>query len=183
MPARRVSQPMPARRRPGLPPFERVLERHGPALLRFCATRAGAERAHDCFQETALAALGAYASVRDPAAIRGWLFAIAARKAVDLHRERARAPQPTEDLEALGGAAPPRERDAALWARVRALPEKQREAVALRYLGGLSHREIGEVMGSSEAAARRNVFEGLARLRRELRAGSHVRGAGRVLQT
>jgi RNA polymerase sigma factor (sigma-70 family) len=170
MAARRVSQPMAARRGKGLPPFERVLERHGPALLRFCAARVGPERAHDCLQETLLAALRAYASVRDPKAIRGWLFAIASRKAVDLHRERARAPQQADDLETLGGAEPQALRDAALWARVRALPEKQREAVTLRYLGGLSHREIGEIMRTSEAAARRNVFEALARLRQELRA-------------
>jgi DNA-directed RNA polymerase specialized sigma24 family protein len=37
--------------------------------------------------------------------------------------------------------------------------------VTLRYLGDLTHAEIAEVMGTSEAAARRNVFEGLSRLR------------------
>ena len=51
---------------------------------------------------------------------------------------------------------------------VRSLPGKQRTAVALRYLADLSHAEIGEVMGTSEAAARRNVFEGLQRLREHL---------------
>jgi DNA-directed RNA polymerase specialized sigma24 family protein len=52
---------------------------------------------------------------------------------------------------------------------VRALPEKQRQAVALRYLGDLSHREIAAVMETTDAAARRNVFAGVARLRREVR--------------
>lgn len=152
-----------------LPPFERVVERHGPALLRFCAAQLGPERADDCFQETMLAALRAYRELRDPAAIRSWLFSIAARKAVDSHRARARAPQAAEDLEALAAAREPAYRDDALWARVRRLPEKQRQAVALRYLADLSHKEIAAIMGTSDAAARRNVFEGLARLRRELR--------------
>ena len=112
-----------------------------------------------------LAALRAYDTVRDPAAIRSWLFSIAARKAVDAHRGRARAPEPTADLEELAGAedAPPR--DDAIWREVRSLPDKQRSAVTLRYLADLSHAEIAEVMGTSEDAARRNVFEGLRRLR------------------
>jgi DNA-directed RNA polymerase specialized sigma24 family protein len=40
--------------------------------------------------------------------------------------------------------------------------------VTLRFLGDLSHREIAAVMETSEAAARRNVFEALKRLRTEL---------------
>lgn len=153
----------------GLAPFERVVEQYGPALLRFCAAQVGPERAADCFQDTMLAALRAYPGVRDPAAVRSWLFSIASRKAVDLHRERARAPQPSADPEALAPAAPPgAPSEERLWARVRALPAKQREALSLRYLADLSHKEIAEIMGTTDAAARRSVFEGLARLRREL---------------
>ena len=40
-----------------LPPFERVVELYGPALLRYCAAQVGSERAEDCLQETLLAAL------------------------------------------------------------------------------------------------------------------------------
>jgi RNA polymerase sigma factor (sigma-70 family) len=152
-----------------LPPFEQVTLRHGPALLRFCAAVAGPARADDCFQEALLAALRAYPRLRDPEAIRAWLFQIAARKAVDLHRAEVRAPAPAEDLEGLGAACEAPEPDPALWAQVRALPPKQRLAVALRYLGDLSHADVAKAMGISDAAARRNVFEGLARLRKALR--------------
>jgi RNA polymerase sigma factor (sigma-70 family) len=162
MPSRPRSDPR------ALPPFERVIEAHGRAVLRFCAAQAGPERAEDCFQETMLAALRAYGELRDPGAIRSWLFAIAARKAIDEHRGRARAPEPVADVEALGTAVPAASCDPALWSRVRRLPDKQRRAVTLRYLADLSHREIAEVMETSDAAARRNVFEGLARLRREI---------------
>ena len=58
---------------PALPPFERVLEQHGRAVLRFCVAEAGQERGEDCFQETVLAALRAYAGLRDPDAVRAWL--------------------------------------------------------------------------------------------------------------
>lgn len=151
----------------GLPPFERLVELHGPALLRFCAVKAGPDRADDCFQETMLAALRAYGEVRDPAAVRSWLFSIAVRKAIDGHRAAARAPLPTASVEALAGAEEPACRDEALWARVRVLPDKQRQALTLRYLADLTHGEIAEAMGTSEPAARRNVFEALRRLRSE----------------
>ncbi len=148
-----------------IPPFEDVIELHGPAVLRFCVTQAGADRAEDCFQETMLAALRAYGELRDAAAIRSWLFSIAARKAVDAHRARARFPEPVADPEPPAIEQEPSLDDGALWRDVRDLPPKQREAVALRFVADLSHREIAGVMGTSEAAARRNVFEGLARLR------------------
>lgn len=150
-----------------LPPFERVLELHGPALLRFCADQAGPGRAEDCFQETMLAALRAYGELRDGGAVRAWLFSIAARKVIDARRAEARTPGAEDELDP-PAPEPPADGDPALWARVRRLPDKQRRAVALRYRGELTYREIGAVMETSEAAARRNVFEGLARLRREV---------------
>ncbi len=150
-----------------LPPFEGVVELHGPAVLRFCLAQAGPERGEDVFQETMLAALRAFAEVREPAAIRSWLFSIAARKAVDSHRGRARAPVPIADPEPEAGDEPAFADDG-IWQLVRSLPAKQRTAIGLRYLADLSHGEIAEVMATSEDAARRNVFEGLRRLRAQL---------------
>ena len=40
----------------------------------------------------------------------------------------------------------------------------------LRFLGDLTHAEIGEVMGISEQAARRNVHDGLNQLRQRIDA-------------
>ena len=45
------------------------------------------------------------------------------------------------------------------------LPEKQKLSVSLRIDEGLSFREIGDVIGSSEGAARVNYFHGIRRLR------------------
>jgi RNA polymerase sigma-70 factor (ECF subfamily) len=54
-------------------------------------------------------------------------------------------------------------------ARVRSvlsrLPEKQRLSVSLRLFDEMSFREIGEVIGSSEGAARVNYHFGIGRLR------------------
>ncbi len=153
------------RRTSDLPPLERVVELHGPAVLRFCIVQAGPDRGEDVFQETMLSALRRYEEIRGAASLRPWLFAIAARKAIDAHRDQVRSPQPLGDAEARATAGDATLGDTAIWREVRRLPAKQREAFALRFLGDLSHREIAHVMETTEAAARRNVFEGLERLR------------------
>lgn len=158
------------RRRDTLPPFEQVVERHGPAVLRFCVGRVGAGRGEDAFQETMLSALRGYGDVREPEAIRSWLFSIAARKVIDAHRAAARTPEPVVEIEPATSVRDAPLVDDEVWTQVRALPEKQRQAVTLRYLADLSHREIAGVMQTSEPAARRSVFEGLRRLREESQA-------------
>ncbi len=168
MPTRSNTTGSSARASGRVPAFERVLEDHGPAVLRFCAAQVGPQRADDCFQETMLAALRAYRQVRDPHAVKAWLFSIATRKAIDAHRAQARAADPTDEIDERAAAdeqAAPVEED--LWERVRALPDKQRHAVTLRYRGDLTHREVARIMETTEAAARRNVFEGLKRLRQD----------------
>ncbi len=150
-----------------LPPFEVVVERHAGDVWRFSASQVGRDRADDVFQETMLAALAAYPSLRDPTAVRPWLLRIAARKAIDAFRAGARAPLPVAEVGELAGAAPPAEpADEELWAGVRALPAKQRHAVALRFVLDLEYAEVGAAMATSPEAARRNVFEGLRTLRR-----------------
>ena len=149
-------------------PFEYIVETHGPAVFRFLTGRVGPDRAEDCFQETMLAALRAYDEVREPKAVKSWLFTIATRKSIDVYRRAGREPASgrlAEDSPDRSALARPGEND--IWSVVAQLPEKQALAVELRFRAGLSHREVGEVMEVSESAARRSVFEGLKRLREE----------------
>ena len=150
-----------------LPPFERVVEQHGDDVWRFSVSQVGFQRADDVFQETMLAALAAYPTLRDPGAVRPWLLRIAAHKAVDRFRADARAPTPVEDPEP-PPVLPSEAADDELWARVRRLPEKQRHAVALRFVLDLRYAEIAAAMDTSVEAARRNVFEGLRTLRAQV---------------
>ncbi len=147
-----------------LPPFEHIVAEHGIDIWRFAASQVGRERADDVFQETMLAALSAYASLRDPAAVRSWLLRIAARKAVDLFRATARAPVSVAEPDP-GAQAEPELRDDELWAYARALPDKQRQALGLRFVLDLPYADIGAAMATSAEAARRNVFEALKALR------------------
>ena len=149
-----------------LPPFQMLLEEHGADVHRYLAARVGPVDADDCWQETMLAALRAYAGLRHQTNLRGWLLRIAERKALDAHRAAGRRPVPVEDVPER--SAPPVERpDPALWQAVRRLPGKQRAAVTLRFAADLDYAAIGRVIECSEDAARQNVRAGLASVRRE----------------
>ncbi|MGH8984682.1 MAG: RNA polymerase sigma factor [Acidimicrobiia bacterium] len=156
-----------------LPPFEHVVDKYGGDVWRFSVSQVGRDRADDVFQETMLAALAAFPRLREPNAVRPWLLRIAARKAIDLFRARARAPVPVEEPDP-GSAPEPGLPDDELWVQVRALPYKQRQAVALRFVLDLKYAEIGAAMETSAEAARRNVFEGLRALRSRITGGERA---------
>jgi RNA polymerase sigma factor (sigma-70 family) len=154
-----------------LPPFQSLLDVHGSDVYRFCMAMVGAVDADDCFQETWIAALRAYPRVRRADNLRAWLFRIAQNKAVDAHRARSHRPLPVESVPEPAPqppADPTPNGSPELWARVRGLPPKQRTAVFCRTVLGMSYAELAVMLESSEDAARRNVHEGLKRLREEL---------------
>jgi RNA polymerase sigma factor (sigma-70 family) len=151
-----------------LPPFQSLLDAHGRDVHRFLLAMVGPGGADDCYQETWLAALRAYPRMRDASNLRSWVLTIAHRKAIDHVRARRRRPIPVERVpDSPAPAVAPQLRDDGVWAKVRELPPKQRTALALRYLSDAPYQEISSVMGTSEEAARRNVHEGLKRLRME----------------
>ncbi len=151
-----------------LPPFQALIDAHGIDVYRFLVATAGRAAAEDCYQETWLSALRAYPRLQDASNLRGWLLTIAQRKAIDHARAAARRPVPVEEVRPRGVEPAPASPDGDLWALVRGLPAKQRTALALRYIADAPYVEISAVMGTSEPAARRNVHEGLKRLRREI---------------
>jgi RNA polymerase sigma factor (sigma-70 family) len=152
-----------------------LLDAHAVEVHRFLVASVGPTDANDCYQETWISALGAYPQLANGANLRGWLFTIAHRKALDLLRARRRQPIPAGDAlpeppgsaranDDLAGASAA---DAELWRAVAALPPKQRVAVALRFVVDADYGQVAAMMCTSEAAARRNVHEALKRLRRE----------------
>ncbi len=171
-----------------LPPFQALLDEHAADLARFVRAMVGPVDADDVFQDTVVAALRAYPSLRHADNLRGWLFTIAHRK---VHRPGPPAvpvaggagPRPRRRGRArerggpgvVGTAAEPatvdhgwEEPDPVLWAAVRRLPPRQRDRVVARFVLDLPYREVGELVGCSEAAARQNVREALPKLQHEL---------------
>jgi RNA polymerase sigma factor (sigma-70 family) len=150
-----------------LPPFQRLIDEHGGALWRYCVAALGPHDGADVLQDTYLTALRAYPDLRDATNLRGWLFAVARSRVVDRVRSDRRAPIATDRLpEPI--TSPPPDPDDDLWRRVRALPDGQRDAIALRVVADLAYRDVAAVLGCSEAAARQRVRAGLAALRADL---------------
>jgi RNA polymerase sigma factor (sigma-70 family) len=143
-------------------------------VYRFLLAQVGPTEADDCFQETFIAALRAYPNLRDGSNLRGWILTIATRKAIDASRRRGRRPVAVPDVAEVADR-PDRsaEREAfdrvasqnGLWRAVADLPPRQRAAVVHRFVLDRSYAQIGEAMGSTEEAARANVYEAVKKLR------------------
>ena len=148
-------------------PFEEIVAAHGSVVMRVCRALLGPTDAEDAWAETFLSALRSYPTLRPDSNVPGWLVTIAHRKAIDQIRASARTPRPTDRLpeavatEGNPGSAP----DTELWAALAALPPKQRAAVVYHHVAGLPYAEVGDLLETSEAAARRSAADGIARLR------------------
>jgi RNA polymerase sigma-70 factor (ECF subfamily) len=90
--------------------------------------------------------------VGDMASRTGWVYRVALN---DLRR-RVRRRQREAEWHARYHAPPPAgwaAADVDVWRAVAALPERQREAVVLRYVADLRERDVAAAMGISEGAA------------------------------
>jgi RNA polymerase sigma factor (sigma-70 family) len=148
-------------------PFEAIVARYGPTVLRVCRAVLGPAAAEDAWSETFLAAIQAYPDLRPDSNIEAWLVTIAHRKAIDQRRAEARRAIPTDDLpDRPSGDGVPDRWDGDLWAALKALPPKQCQTVAYHYLGGLPYADIADIVGGSPDAARRAAADGIAALRK-----------------
>ena len=150
-----------------LPPFQAALDEHRDTVARFLVAWVVPQDAEDALQETLISALRAYPRLRAGSNVRAWMLTIAKNKAMDWHRARVRRPVLVGDVPEVATHDVP-EQDDELWDAVRDLPQKQRAAVTLRFVGDLSHAEIASVLDCSEPAARRSLHEGLTKLREEM---------------
>ena len=151
-----------------------LVDRHHGAVFRTCAAILSDEDlAADASQDSFLKAFKAVDRFRGEAAFRTWLLAIAGNEARGLLRKvKRRREDRLEDVYMLPAGGNDPSAEVALRsevARVRAvladLPEKQRLSVSLRIFEGLSFREIGETIDSTEGSARVNYHHGIQRLR------------------
>ena len=97
----------------------------------------------------------------------GWVLKVATNLAIDRLRRRPPevAPAPNEDF------ADSVELRMALNAALLTLAPRQRQAVALRYLGGLSDREVADALGISLGSVKTHIHRGLNGLRARLGTG------------
>jgi RNA polymerase sigma-70 factor (ECF subfamily) len=166
--------------------FALLYRRHHLSIFRFLRARtASDDEAADLTAlvfERAFAGMGRYRPMGG--GVIAWLFTIARNAALDAGRSKRRhrlivepvaaSGMETEPREPIGleDAVMKREQMADLRARVDRLPAVQRDAVVLRYAGGLTAREIAGVIGKSEAATQKLLSRALAVLRESYRDDS-----------
>ena len=138
-----------------------LVERHAPALARFAVSLGERSDVEEVVQDTFVRAFGSIESFRADSSLRTWLFTIERRLILD----RRRADRRRHDVAALDEANAATEFDAldgmvAAEAQARVtkaveqLSRLQREVFLLRVNEGLSYKEIAEIVGSTEGAAR-----------------------------
>lgn len=111
-------------------------------------------------------------------AFRTWLYTIALSRARNKRRRKLLEMLP---LEALTGQSlhVPREVETALerrglrrqlWQALQTLPEHLREALVLRYLGGMRYKEVADVMACNPKTAESRTRLGVEMMRRQLQS-------------
>lgn len=144
--------------------FAALFDRYHAPLLRYCRSMLlGADDAQDAAQNALTAALRALRSPdrATPLRLKPWLYRIAHNEALGVIRRRP-AVAALDDEAAELAAPDDRESRAALRELLDdlgTLPNRQRSALVLRELEGLSYTEVGAALEMSGDAARTAVFE------------------------
>jgi RNA polymerase sigma-70 factor (ECF subfamily) len=159
--------------------FERALAEHQAGVLRVC--RAVLRDEHlgaDAAQETFVRLFESLRERRAPERFGSWLRSVALSVSLDLLRRRGardaahgRAAK-TSELDAQAGpdrAADDAELSEGYERALTLLPEGQRTIFLLRHSGGLSLREIAELLGVTLPTVKTQFARAVVRLQRELR--------------
>jgi RNA polymerase sigma-70 factor, ECF subfamily len=145
-----------------------LVDEHAAALGRAAMALLGSQsEAEDVLQETLMAALDGLEKFRGEGSLRAWLLSIARRRCAKRLETRARERDLKQSLTAPEAAASAERLSMAARARrlLQEIRPTEREALVLRFAAELSFREVGQACGIDEAAARKRVSRGLARLR------------------
>jgi RNA polymerase sigma-70 factor (ECF subfamily) len=155
--------------------FERIVRERETQVLRTAYRILGNwADAEDVAQETFLRLHRRGTDFASEAAMNSWLY----RVAVNLCVDRVRASRPTDELGDVHSGEPSAESSAIraqakemLMAALEQLPTKQRAAVVLREIEGLSTAEVAEILGSSEVTVRSQISAAMGTLRGILSRG------------
>jgi RNA polymerase sigma factor (sigma-70 family) len=135
------------------------------ALSVACRLRREPSEAEDAVAEAFSRALVSWRRVSGLPYRDAWLLRVVANVAIDQARRHRRAPAVDASVEAEDDAAVLR---MALSAALRALPKRQREAIVLRYLAGLSTAEVASYLDISPESVKEHLARGVVKLRDRL---------------
>jgi RNA polymerase sigma factor (sigma-70 family) len=144
--------------------FATIYQRYHQELYRYClAILHRPEDARDALQNTMLNALRSLPGEERRIYLKPWLYRVAHNEAITILRQRAPVAPLEEAAEPEAPSANQRlEERMRLWelvADLSLLGDRQRGALVMRELSGLSYTEIGSAFGTSSPAARQTVYE------------------------
>ncbi len=146
--------------------FGDLVERHRRTVFALALQRGFQQaEADDLAQDVFVRAYGALGTLEEPAAFPRWLYGIAGHVFADAARRRRR--DPSVDLEnvpqiAAEAPAEPMDRECAeVLGALKELPDEQRTVLTLRYLEGLSPKQIAERLGEPRGTIRSRLHHAL----------------------
>ena len=160
--------------------MEEIYRQHAQTVYRYLCSLTGDEGlSEELTQETFAQAVSSIGRFDGSCKVSTWLCAIAKNQLM-AYRRRHPLQDSLDELAETGtspaGTAPSpeeetlsAERKRRLYAAIHDSPEPAREVLYLRLLGGLSFREIGDVLGQSENWARVTFYRGKEKLKGKVR--------------
>ena len=129
--------------------------------------------AQDAAQETFLRAFKGLASLRDPAKFGKWLVGIAYKVGLNHHRKAKKSasvfhPGYPDNVAFLVKEGPDETFKERVILAANSLGDESRSLLALKYLEGLSHAEIGEITGVEPKTVKSRLFTARKQLREKL---------------
>lgn len=162
-----------------------LYRRYAPAVFRYLYYRLGdTEAAEEMTSEVFLRALEALPRYRQRGRpFLAWLYRIAGARVRDYHRRRRRQARALFSREMPSASLSPEEEAEArltageLQRALAHLTPLQQQVIVLRFVEGLSHSEVAQMLGRSEGAIRILQYRALEALRRLLaEVGSKEKG-------
>ena len=99
--------------------------------------------------------------------VDGWVLRVTANLAIDVARRRPVALEPPPPVQSEDAIAT----RLAMVAALGHLPRRQREAISLYYLAGMSEADVANVLGISSGTLKSHLHRGLVALRARLGEG------------
>jgi len=152
-----------------------LVERHAPAVARYIASLGVREDVEDLVQDAFIRAFGALDGFRGESSLRTWLCTIAR----NIVRDRARTLKferhvvEVEEDHAVTADDPfettvADEMEERVLAAMERLSPMQRQVFTLRVADGMAYKEIAEVVGSTEGAARVHYHNAMKAIKESL---------------
>jgi RNA polymerase sigma-70 factor (ECF subfamily) len=144
--------------------FDAVYRRYLPRVYRYVRARTGSTpEAEDVAASVFVEALTGLSGYTEQGRFAAWLFTIARRQLAASRRREERSVVTGAEAPAVP-ASPVEERDL-VQRGLDALSEDGREALILRFYGGLKVQEVAEVLGKKESATKMLIHRSLRELR------------------